>query len=105
MDTLLLTLPYYLVVLASWGTAGIFVIAVRKRIRPREWLILTLAFTALGLAYFLIAATAAPGGHVSRGAVAGPIRWLYLVGGVCWLLWLVRFVRSMVSVRRRNDST
>ena len=100
METLLLTLPYYLVVLASWGTAGVLVIAVRKRVRPWPWLILSLAFTALGLTFFLIAATAAPGGHVARTSVAGAVRWLHLVSGVCWLLWLWRFVASMVTVRR-----
>ena len=104
-DLLLVQLPYYLCSLAAFATAGLGVGAVWKRLRP-PWLLLgSLAFVALGVAFFLIASTAAPGGHVSRSAVAGPIRWLYLVGGVCWLLWLVRFVRSMVSVRRRGDST
>ena len=102
IDSLLLTLPYYLLILSCWGTAGIFVIAVRKKIRPPGWWWVIVAFTALGMAFFLIAVTAAPGGHVTRGAVAGPIRWLQLVAGACWLVWLVRFVVGTVAVEPRE---
>jgi len=34
--------------------------------------------------------------------VLHPIRWLNLLAGVTWLLWLALFVRSMVSVTRKG---
>lgn len=102
-DALLAQLPYYILTLAAFGTAGIFVIAVRKGIRGRAWLLTVVSFTALGTAFYLLAITGAPGGHVSRGAVAGPIHWLNLLAGVTWLLWLALFVRGMVRVTRHND--
>lgn len=104
MSTLLAQLPYYLLTLAAFGTAGIFVIAVRKGIRGRAWLLMTVSFTALGVAYYLLAVTGAPGGHLGRAAVALPIRWLNLVAGVTWLLWLGVFVRGTVSVKRNNST-
>jgi hypothetical protein len=33
-----------------------------------------------------------------------PIRWLNLVAGVTWLLWLGVFVRGTVSVKRNNST-
>jgi hypothetical protein len=104
MSTLLAQLPYFLLTLAAFGTAGIFVIAVRKGIRGRAWLLLTLGFTALGVAYYLLAITGALGGHLGRAAVALPVRWLNLVAGVTWLLWLGVFVRGTVSVRRGKST-
>lgn len=98
---LLTQLPYYLLTLASLGTAGVFVIAVRKKVRSRGWWLLIVAFTALGTSFYLLAVTGTPGGHISRAAMTQPIRWLNLVAGVCWLLWLGLFVRGMVTVTRR----
>lgn len=104
MDTLLLQLPYYVCALASFATAGLGVAAVWKRLRP-PWLLLgSAAFAALGVGFFLIAATAAPGGHVSRAAVAGAIRWLSLGGGLLWCATLGLLVRATVRVER-GDST
>ena len=58
MSTLLAQLPYFLLTLAAFGTAGIFVIAVRKGIRGRAWLLMTAAFIyaqreVMVLRYFL----------------------------------------------------
>lgn len=99
-DLLVVQLPYYLCSLAAFATAGLGVGVVWKRLRP-PWLLLgSLAFVALGVAFFLIASTASPDGHVSRSAVAGPIRWLYLGGGLVWLLVLVLLVRATVRIER-----
>ena len=46
--------------------------------------------------------TGAPGGHMLRSTVLHPIRWLNLLAGVTWLLWLALFVKSMVSVTRKG---
>jgi hypothetical protein len=102
-ELLLVQLPYYILTLAAFGTAGIFVIAVRKGIRGRAWLLMVVSFTALGTAFYLLAITGAPGGHMLRSTVLHPIRWLNLLAGVTWLLWLALFVKSMVSVTRHND--
>lgn len=100
LDALLLQLPYYLCSVAAFVTAGVAVAAVRKGLRP-AWLLLgALAFAALGVAFFLIAATAAPGGHIARSAVAGPIRWLHLVGGLLWCAVLLLLVRATVRIER-----
>lgn len=101
MDALLLSLPYYLCSMAAFLTAGLGVAAVWKRLRPPWLLIGSAAFTALGVAFILIAVTAAPGGHVNRGEVAGAIRLLYLAGGALWwtVLWLL--VRATVRIERR----
>ena len=85
MSTLLAQLPYFLLTLAAFGTAGIFVIAVRKGIRGRAWLLMTVSFTALGVACFALR---------SRWAVLG---WAFVVvaatlGQVGALLDLPQFV-------------
>lgn len=99
-DLLLVQLPYYLCALAAFATAGLGVGAVWKRLRP-PWLLLgSAAFAAVGVAFFLIAATAAPGGHVSRGDVARAIRWLYLGGGLLWCAALWLLVRATVRIER-----
>lgn len=101
MDALLTQLPYYLCSLAAFATAGLGVAAVWKGLRP-PWLLIGCAgFVALGLAFSLIAATAAPGGHVNRSDVAGPIRWLYMAGGALWCAVLLLLVRATVSIQRR----
>jgi len=101
-ELLLVQLPYYLCSLAAFATAGLGVGAVWKRLRP-PWLLLgSLAFVALGTAFYLLAITGAPGGHMLRSTVLHPIRWLNLLAGVTWLLWLALFVRSMVSVTRKD---
>ena len=98
--TLILALPYYLMTVAAWGTAVMCVVAVRLRIRPAYVLLLGGACLLLGLAMFLMAATAGPNGHLNRDAVAGLIRGLHLAGGLLWLAWLACFLRSAVSVKR-----
>lgn len=98
--TLYMALPYYVVTVASWGTAAMCVVSWRIRIRPPWVLLLGGACLLLGMAMFLMAATAAPGGHANREAVAAPIRALTLAAGVLWLAWLGLFVRSAVTVRR-----
>lgn len=98
--TLILALPYYLMTVAAWGTAVMCVVAVRLRIRPAYVLLLGGACLLLGLAMFLMAATAGPNGHANRDAVALPIRLLYLWASLLWLAWLGLFVRSAVSVKR-----
>lgn len=101
MGVLLLQMPYYLCALAAFFTAGFCVALTWKRLRP-PWLLLgSAAFAALGVAFFLIAATAAPGGHVARSDVAAPIRWLHLAGGVLWCALLLLLVRATVRIERR----
>lgn len=98
--TLYMALPYYLMTVAAWGTAAMCVVAVRLRIRPAWMLLLGGACLLLGLAMFLMAATAGPNGHLNRAAVAVAVRALNLGAGLLWLAWLVLFVRSVVVVRR-----
>ena len=98
--TLYMALPYYVLTCAAWGTAAACVFAVRLRLRPAWVLLLGGACLLLGVAMFLMAATAGPNGHLNRAAVAGAIRGLNLGAGVLWLAWLVMFARSMVVVRR-----
>ena len=98
--TLMMALPYYLMTVAAWGTAAMCVVAVRIRIRPPYMLLLGGATALLGVAMFLMAATAGPHGHLNRAAVAVPIRGLLLCAGVLWLAWLVLFVRSVVTIKR-----
>jgi hypothetical protein len=98
--TLYMALPYYLMTVAAWGTAVMCVVAVRIRIRPPWMLLLGGACLLLGVAMFLMAATAGPNGHLNRAAVAAPIRALHLGAGLLWLGWLVMFARSAVVVRR-----
>ena len=98
--TLVMALPYYVVTVAMWGTAAACFGAVRVGIRPAWVLVLAVAAALLGLAMFLMAATAGPNGHINRDAVAVPIRALTLASGVLWLAWLGLFVRSAVTVKR-----
>ena len=98
--TLILALPYYLMTVAAWSTTVMCVVAVRLRIRPAYVLLLGGACLLLGVAMFLMAATAGPNGHFNRFDVAILIRSLHLAAGLLWLAWLVLFARSMVTVRR-----
>lgn len=104
-ESLLAQLPYYVCSLAAFLAAIFCIVAVRKRLRPWWWLVGAAAFVALGVAFFLIAATAIPGGHLPRAAVAAQIRWLYLIGGVLWCALLLLLARASVRVKRRDDST
>jgi len=104
MDTLLRALPYYICAVAAWGTTGIALLAVWKGLYPRRSVVLGAATLLLGTSFFLIAATAAPGGHVARAAVAWPIRALDTAGGTLWLAWLLLAVRGAVRVERNRPT-
>ncbi len=94
-------LPYVICTLASLGTSVIFVLAFAGRLRPWSILVGALTFLLLSVGFALIAISAGPDPAFQRGAAADAIRWLFLVGGVAWVTWLVLFVAGMVHVRRR----
>lgn len=98
--TLIMALPYYVLTIAMWGTAAACAWAVYARYRPGYTLLLGVGCLLLGAGFFLMAATAGPHGHLSRDAVALPIRALNLAAGLLWLAWLAMFARSAVVVRR-----
>lgn len=100
----MLALPYYVCAVAAWGTTGIVALSVWKHIYPRRIIVLGAACLLLGTSFFLIAATAAPGGHVARAAVAWPIRVLDAAGGALWLTWLLLAVRGAIRVEKRRPA-
>jgi hypothetical protein len=104
MDTLLLALPYYVCSVASLGTTLIVTLSVQRHMCSRRMLVLAAGMLCLGISFFLIAATAAPTGHVARAAVAAPIRILDTTGGLLWLLWLALVVRASVRVEKRTPA-
>lgn len=104
METLLLALPYYVCTVAALGTTLLTALAVLRRMCARRMLVLGAGMMCLGMSFFLIAATAAPTGHVARAAVAGPIRILDTTGGLLWLLWLALVVRGAVRVEKRHPA-
>ncbi len=104
MDTLLLALPYYVCSVASLGTTLIVTLSVQRHMCSRRMLVLGAGMLCLGISFFLIAATAAPEGHVARAAVAAPIRILDTTGGLLWLLWLALVVRASVRVEKRTPA-
>jgi hypothetical protein len=104
MDTLQLALPYYICTVAAWGSAAVCGVAAWKRLRPPWVLLLAGGFLLLGAAFFLIAATAGTGGHITRSQVAEPIRLLCLAGGLLWITWLVLFTRSVVRVEKQRPT-
>jgi len=104
MDTLLRALPYYVCTVASLGTTLIITLSVQRRLCPRRMLVLAAGMLCLGLSFFLIAATAAPGGHVARAAVAWPIRMLDAAGGVLWVTWLLLAVKAAVRVEKKRPA-
>lgn len=97
---LLMQLPYFLCSLAAFGTALFCAVIVRKRLRPRWWVLGVGAYAALGLGFFLLAATSTNGGYLPRSAVALPIRWAFLLAGVLWCALLLLIARSSVRVTR-----
>jgi hypothetical protein len=101
-ELLRLSMPYYVCAVAAFGSAAICAVAVYTQRRPVWTLFLAAGFLLVGLAFYLIAITAAPGGHVNRGDVGDLIRLFCLVGGTLWIAWLALFVRSMVRVERRE---
>lgn len=102
MDTLLLALPYYICTVAALGTTLVVAMSVLRRMYPRRFLILGAGMLPLAMAFFLIAATATPSGHMDRTAVGPSIRSLATLGGLLWLLWLALAVRASVRVERRG---
>lgn len=103
-DTLRLSIPYYVCTVAALGSAGMCMLAAWKRLRPPWLLLLAAGFLLLGFAFFLIAATAAPGGHVTRPQVGDAIRGLCLMGGLLWIAWLLLFTRSVVRVEKKRPA-
>jgi hypothetical protein len=99
-DLLRLAMPYYVCTVAALGSSVVCIVAAYKRMRPPWILFLAGGFLGIGMAFFLIAATASPGGHGSRAAVSDAIRLLCLLGGTLWIAWLALFVRSMVRVEK-----
>ena len=104
MDTLLRALPYYVLTVAALGTMMVVVLSVLRGMCPRRFLVLGTAFLALGMSFFLIAATAGPHGHADRAAVAQSIRVLDTTGGLLWLLWLALAVKGAVRVEKRRPA-
>lgn len=100
IEIILLQTPYYLLSLVFFLTAGLCIIAVRKRVVSILWLVLSISLVALSVYFFLIAATSSGNVHLSRGQIAPPIRGLSWVASTFWVVWLVLFVRGSVAVRR-----
>ena len=103
VETLMITMPYYLCALAAWGTMGTMAIAVHKRMFALRLLFLVSAMAMIGLYFYLLAASARLGGYIDRQAIAWELRCVATTGGVLWLLWLALFVRAMVRVEKRGD--
>lgn len=104
METLWLALPYYICSVAALGTTAMTVLTVLHGVYPRRILLLGAGMLCLGTSFFLIAATAAPGGHVARAAVAWPIRMLDAAGGVLWVTWLLLAVKAAVRVEKKRPA-
>lgn len=104
METLWLALPYYICSVAALGTTAMTVLTVLRGVYPRRILLLAAGCLFLGLSFFLIAATAAPGGHVARAAAAWPIRALDTAGGTLWLAWLLLAVKAAVRVEKKRPA-
>lgn len=102
---LLTQLPYFLCSLAAFGSAAFCAVMVRKRLRPRWWVLGVGAYAALGVGFFLLAATSSTGGYLPRSAVATPIRYAYLVGGALWCALLMLIARGAVHVERGQTRT
>ena len=104
MDALLRALPYYILTVAALGTMTVVVLSVQRGMYPRRFLILGAGMLPLAVAFFLIAATATPSGHVDRTAVGPSIRSMATLGGLLWLLWLALAVKGAVRVEKRSPA-
>ena len=104
MDTLLMALPYYVCAVAALGTTLVITLAVLRGMYPRRFLVLGAGMLPLAMAFFLIAATATPSGHMDRSAVGPSIRSLSTIGGLLWLLWLALAVKGAVRVEKRRPA-
>jgi len=104
MDTLLRALPYYILTVAALGTMLVVAVSVQRGMYPRRFLILGAGMLPLAVAFFLIAATATPSGHVDRTAVGPSIRSMATLGGLLWLLWLALAVKGAVRVEKRSPA-
>ena len=104
MDTLLRALPYYILTVAALGTMTVVVLSVQRGMCSRRFLILGAGMLPLAVAFFLIAATADPAGHVNRAGVRASIRSLTTIGGLLWLLWLALAVKGAVRVEKRSPA-
>ena len=104
MDTLLRALPYYILTVAALGTMAVVSLSVMRGMYPRRFLVLGAGMLPLAVAFFLIAATATPTGHMDRTAVGPSIRSLSTIGGLLWLLWLALAIKGAVRVERKRPT-
>ena len=104
MDTLLRALPYYILTVAALGTMMVVSLSVLRGMYPRRFLVLGAGMLPLAVAFFLIAATATPSGHMDRSAAGPSIRSLSTIGGLLWLLWLALAVKGAVRVEKRHPA-
>ena len=104
MDTLLRALPYYILTVAALGTMIVIFLSVLRGMYQRRFLILGAGMLPLAVAFFLIAATATPSGHMDRTEVGPAIRSLATLGGLLWLLWLALAVKGAVRVEKRSPA-
>ena len=104
MDTLLRALPYYILTVAALGTMMVVSLSVMRGMYPRRFLVLGAGMLPLAVAFFLIAATATPSGHMDRSAAGPSIRSLSTIGGLLWLLWLALAVKGAVRVEKRRPA-
>jgi hypothetical protein len=102
MDTLLRALPYYILTVAALGTMMVVSLSVMRGMYPRRFLVLGAGMLPLAVAFFLIAATATPTGHMDRTMVGPSIRSLSTIGGLLWLLWLALAIKGAVRVEKQH---
>ena len=104
MDALIRAMPYYILTVAALGTMLVVASAVLRGMCSHRFLVLGAGMLPLAVAFFLIAATATPTGHMDRTAVGPAIRSLATVGGLLWLLWLALAVKGAVRVEKRHPA-
>ena len=99
-----MALPYYILTVAALGTMMVVVLSVLRGVYPRRILLLGAGMLPLAVAFFLIAATATPTGHMDRSVVGPSIRSLSTIGGLLWLLWLALAIKGAVRVEKRRPA-
>ena len=96
----LMILPYVWLTINGLLTAGMFALAVTKRIRRPFMLFGAATMATLAIWFALIAISAGPTPVVKRGDVADLLRVIAAVAGPTWSLWLLLYARSLIVIDR-----
>lgn len=98
-------LPYYILTLAALLTGFGSGLAALTGARPRWFLLHAAGLLLIGFGLALLVVSTGPAPLLNRDELRTAIHWLFLVGGLVWLLWAALYNLHIVRVVPKKKST